>query len=124
MGSQGNVLGGTMIIAGTAIGAGMLALPMISAGMWIYWSLLLMVLTWMLMLRASQAILEAKPHFRIEASRCTECLGDYADPQCASICPIEGAIVNHMNEPLNPPGSLTGIPPDRRTAVMAEIAAR
>ena len=45
MGSQGNVLGGTMIIAGTAIGAGMLALPMISAGMWIYWSLLLMVLT-------------------------------------------------------------------------------
>ena len=28
MGSQGNVLGGTMIIAGTAIGAGMLPLPM------------------------------------------------------------------------------------------------
>ena len=72
----------------------------------------------------SRAILDAKPHFRIDASRCTECLGDYADPQCASICPIEGAIVNHMNEPLNPPGSLTGIPPDRRTAVMAEIAAR
>ena len=63
MGSQGNVLGGTMIIAGTAIGAGMLALPMISAGMWIYWSLLLMVLTWMLMLRASQAILEVNLHY-------------------------------------------------------------
>lgn len=72
----------------------------------------------------SQAILEAKPHFRIDTSRCTECLGDYADPQCASICPIEGAIVNQMNEPLNPPGSLTGIPPDRRAAVRAEIAAR
>ena len=28
------ILGGTMIVAGTAIGAGMLALPMISAGMW------------------------------------------------------------------------------------------
>ena len=52
-----------MIIAGTAIGAGMLALPMISAGMWIYWSLLLMVLTWMLMLRASQAILEVNLHY-------------------------------------------------------------
>ena len=63
MGSQGNALGGTMIIAGTAIGAGMLALPMISAGMWIYWSLLLMVLTWMLMLRASQAILEVNLHY-------------------------------------------------------------
>ena len=61
MGSQGNVLGGTMIIAGTAIGAGMLALPMISAGMWIYWSLLLMVLTWMLMLRASGTVHRDEP---------------------------------------------------------------
>ena len=72
----------------------------------------------------SGAIRTAKPHFLIDTNRCTECLGDYADPQCASICPIEGAIVNELNEPLNPPGSLTGIPPDRRTAVMAEIAAR
>lgn len=63
MGSQGSVLGGTMIIAGTAIGAGMLALPMISAGMWIYWSILLMGLTWVLMLRASQAILEVNLHY-------------------------------------------------------------
>ncbi len=72
----------------------------------------------------SEAIHEAKPHFFIDASKCTECLGDFADPQCASICPIEGAIVNELNEPLNPPGSLTGIPPDRRAAVKAEIAAR
>ena len=72
----------------------------------------------------SQAIREAKPHFLIEASKCTECLGDYADPQCASICPVEGAIVNELNEPLNPPGSLTGIPLDRWAAMRAEIAAR
>lgn len=58
-----SILGGTMIIAGTAIGAGMLALPMISAGMWLYWSLLLMVLTWLLMLRSSQAILEVNLHY-------------------------------------------------------------
>lgn len=57
------ILGGTMIIAGTAIGAGMLALPMISAGMWLYWSLLLLGLTWMLMLRSSQAILEVNLHY-------------------------------------------------------------
>lgn len=57
------VLGGTMIIAGTAIGAGMLALPMISAGMWLYWSLALMVATWILMLRSSQAILEVNAHY-------------------------------------------------------------
>ena len=59
----------------------------------------------------SRAIHEAKPHFRIDASACTECFGDYADPQCASICPIEGAIVNEMNVPLNPLGSLTGLTP-------------
>ncbi len=57
------ILGGTMIIAGTAIGAGMLALPMISAGMWLYWSLLLLGLTWLLMLRSSQAILEVNLHY-------------------------------------------------------------
>ena len=72
----------------------------------------------------SQAIHEAKPHFLINSGKCTECLGEYGDPQCASICPIEGAIVNQLNEPLNPPGSLTGIPPDRWAAVKAEIAAR
>ena len=58
----------------------------------------------------SKAIVEALPHFVIERDLCTECVGDYADPQCASICPIEGAIVNEVGEPLNPLGSLTGIP--------------
>lgn len=57
----------------------------------------------------SAAIRVAKPHFLIDASQCTECRGDYADPQCASICPIEGAIVDQLGAPLNPPGSLTGI---------------
>ena len=61
----------------------------------------------------SDAVVEAKPHFLIEAKKCTECDGDYADPQCASICPIEGAILNAEGEPLNPLGSLTGIPVER-----------
>ena len=72
----------------------------------------------------SKAIYEAVPHFRIDASACTECLGEYADPQCASICPIEGAIVDERGRPLNPPGSLTGILPERWAAARAEIAAR
>lgn len=72
----------------------------------------------------SKAISEAKPHFLIDAGKCTECLGDFADPQCASICPVEGAIVNEANEPMNPPGSLTGITPARWATVQAEIAAR
>jgi ferredoxin len=72
----------------------------------------------------SKAIYEAAPHFLIDAGKCTECDGDYLDPQCASICPIEGIILNALGEPLNPAGSLTGIPPARMAQVMAEIQAR
>jgi ferredoxin len=72
----------------------------------------------------SEAIYEAKPHFLIDAKKCTECEGDYVDAQCASICPIEGAILNGFGEVANPPGSLTGIPPEKLAAAMAEIQAR
>jgi ferredoxin len=58
----------------------------------------------------NDAIYEEFPHFLVDDRKCTECLGDHADPQCAAICPIEGAIVNELGEALNPPGSLTGIP--------------
>lgn len=58
----------------------------------------------------NDAIYQASPHFLIDPDKCTECIGDYMDAQCASICPIEGAIVDEFDEPLNPPGSLTGIP--------------
>lgn len=72
----------------------------------------------------SQAIYEAAPHFLIDAKKCTECEGDHADPQCASICPIEGAILDSFQVAMNPPGSLTGIPPERMEQAMAEIQAR
>jgi ferredoxin len=72
----------------------------------------------------SQAIYEAAPHFLIDAKKCTECEGDYADPQCASICPIESAILDSFQVAMNPPGSLTGIPPERMEQAMAEIQAR
>ncbi|SDX41814.1 hypothetical protein SAMN05421644_10343 [Allochromatium warmingii] len=72
----------------------------------------------------SAAIVAATPHFRIDAKLCTECDGVYADPQCASICPIEGVILDSAGVPLNPPGSLTGIPPERLAAASAEIRAR
>ncbi len=70
------------------------------------------------------AIHAARPHFLIDPKKCTECEGDYAEPQCAGICPIEGAILDSLGEPANPPGSLTGIPPARMAEVMAEIQAR
>ena len=72
----------------------------------------------------SGAIHEARPHFLIDAGMCTECEGDHADPQCVSICPIEGAILDAFGEAANPAGSLTGIPPERMAEVMAEIQAR
>jgi Fe-S-cluster-containing hydrogenase component 2 len=72
----------------------------------------------------SQAIFETKPHFSIDAKKCRECEGDYALPQCAEICPIEEAILDNLGNAVNPPGSLTGIPPARLQEVMAEIRAR
>lgn len=72
----------------------------------------------------SEAIIEARPHFMIQPHLCSECEGHYADPQCASICPIEGAILDGAGVAVNPPGSLTGIPPARMAAAMAEIRAR
>ena len=58
----------------------------------------------------NEAITQGDPIYLIDADKCTECAGDFEDPQCASICPIEGAILNEDGVPLNPPGSLTGIP--------------
>ena len=72
----------------------------------------------------NQAIYQASPHFMIDPEKCTECIGDYMDAQCSSICPIEGAILDELGVALNPPGSLTGIPPERWAAAQAEIAAR
>jgi len=76
----------------------------------------------------NQAIFAAKPphipHFFIDAGKCTGCLGDFADAQCVAICPIEGAILDEFGIAMNPPGSLSGIPPARWAAAQAEIAAR
>ncbi len=72
----------------------------------------------------SQAIYWSQPHFKIDANLCSECDGYFADAQCSSICPIEEAILNPMGEWANPPGSLTGISPEKWARTMAEIQAR
>ncbi|MBB3103885.1 4Fe-4S binding protein [Azomonas macrocytogenes] len=72
----------------------------------------------------SDAITQGSAHFQIVTSKCTECDGDYAEQQCASICPVEGAILLADGMPANPPGSLTGIPPERLAEAMNEIQAR
>ena len=72
----------------------------------------------------SEAIQPGPTQFMISAQKCTECDGDYSDKQCASICPVEGAILLADGTPANPPGSLTGIPPERLAQAMLEIQAR
>lgn len=72
----------------------------------------------------SKAIYETAAHFAIDDKKCTECEGDYADTQCSSICPVEGAILDSFGVAINPPGSLTGIPPHKMNEAMLEIQAR
>jgi len=72
----------------------------------------------------NDAISKGNAHFTIDPKKCTECEEAFADPQCATICPIEGAIRTAANEAFNPEGSLTGIPPEKMAAAMAEIQAR
>ena len=58
-----SLLGGAMIIAGTAIGAGMLANPTSTAGVWFIGSILALVYTWFCMTTSGLMILEANVHY-------------------------------------------------------------
>ncbi len=64
----------------------------------------------------SRAVEMGERQFRINPRRCDECAGAFAEPQCASICPVEGAILNALGEALHAPGSLTGISPAMQVA--------
>ncbi|WP_075185668.1 4Fe-4S binding protein [Teredinibacter haidensis] len=72
----------------------------------------------------SSAIYQTEPHFLIDEKKCTECDGEFFHPQCASICPIESAILDANGAALNPPGSLTGIAPKMLQEAMLKIQAR
>ena len=67
-GAAPSVVGGVMIVAGTVIGAGMLALPIISAGMWTGWALLVLAVSFFLMLSSAHMILRANVRFGPGAS--------------------------------------------------------
>ena len=63
-----SVIGGAMIIAGTAVGAGMFSLPTVSSGMWFSWALLCLVFTWFCMFHSGLMILEANLNYPVGAS--------------------------------------------------------
>lgn len=63
-----SLFGGAMIIAGTVIGAGMLANPTATAGVWFAGSLLVLLYTWFSMLASGLMILEANTHYPVGAN--------------------------------------------------------
>ena len=65
---QKSVLGGAMIAAGTMIGAGMLSLPIMSAGMWFNWTVFIMLITVLFMYTSAEQILEVNLNYQPGAS--------------------------------------------------------
>ena len=63
-----SLLGGVMITAGTSVGAGAFALPIISSGMWFGWAVGCMLLAWFFMYHAALYIIEVNLHFYHGAS--------------------------------------------------------
>lgn len=58
-----SAIGGTMIIAGTLIGGGMIAIPIAASGLWYYRTLFILVYTWFCMSCAGLMVLEANLHY-------------------------------------------------------------
>ncbi|MFA3761625.1 tryptophan permease [Yersinia sp. 2466 StPb PI] len=66
--SRPSVLGGAMIVAGTAVGAGMFSIPIVTAGVWFSGSVILLIYTWACMLISGLMILEANLNYPTGAS--------------------------------------------------------
>ena len=63
-----SLFGGAMIIAGTVIGAGMLANPTATSGVWFTGALIVLLYTWFSMLSSGLMILEVNTHYPHGAS--------------------------------------------------------
>jgi len=60
---KNKILGSALMIAGTTIGAGMLANPTSTAGVWFIGSILALIYTWFCMTTSGLMILEANLHY-------------------------------------------------------------
>ncbi|WP_283125253.1 tryptophan permease [Providencia stuartii] len=65
---QPSILGGAMIIAGTAVGAGMFSIPMVTSGVWFTGSIVLLIYTFACILLSGLMILEANMNYPAGAS--------------------------------------------------------
>ena len=66
--AQGKILGSMLIIAGTTIGAGMLALPIAAAGLGFSTASILLFSAWLLMTYTALLMLEVHQYAQVEAS--------------------------------------------------------
>ena len=81
-----SLFGGAMIIAGTVIGAGMLANPTATSGVWFTGSLIVLLYTWFSMLSSGLMILEVNTHYPHGASFDTmvkDCSDRFGTPSTA-----------------------------------------
>lgn len=58
-----SLLGGAMIIAGTMIGGGMVAIPIATTGLWFYRTLLILIYSWFCMTCSGLMLVEANIHY-------------------------------------------------------------
>ncbi|AOM40558.1 tryptophan permease [Xenorhabdus hominickii] len=58
-----SILGGAMIIAGTAVGAGMFSIPIVTSGVWFTGSIILLIYTWVCIYFSGLMILEANINY-------------------------------------------------------------
>ncbi|TKB55329.1 amino acid permease [Ferrimonas aestuarii] len=66
-----SIVGGATIIAGTAIGAGMLSLPVMSAGMWFGWSMIILAICCFCAYSSAMYLAEANMNYHAGASYAT-----------------------------------------------------
>ncbi|RYV02921.1 tryptophan permease [Shewanella sp. OPT22] len=63
-----SIIGGAMIVAGTAVGAGMFSLPVVGAGMWFSYSVFMLIGVWFCMVMGGLLLLEANLHYEAGVS--------------------------------------------------------
>lgn len=63
-----SILGGIMIIAGTTIGGGMIAIPIATAGIWFYRSIFVLIYAWFCMTISGLMLVETNLHYPKGAS--------------------------------------------------------
>jgi len=45
----------------------------------------------------NEAIDQGDPVYKIDAEKCTECVGAYDSPKCIEVCPVDGVIIPDPN---------------------------